>query len=74
MLHIKDVKKGTPAKTDVVKTETTEVGSGEINWKQLFASLDNQKITHYFVEQENFDMPIFESIEKSWKYLNKLGA
>jgi sugar phosphate isomerase/epimerase len=74
MLHIKDVKKGTPTKTDVVKTDTTEVGSGQINWRQLFDSLDNQNVTHYFVEQENFDMPIFDSIEKSWKYLNKLGA
>jgi sugar phosphate isomerase/epimerase len=74
MLHIKDVKKGTPAKTDVVKTETTEVGSGQINWQQLFASVHNQNISHYFIEQENFDIPIFESIEKSWKYLNRLGA
>ncbi len=74
MLHIKDVKKNAGTKTDVVKTETTEVGSGRIDWKQLFASLDNQKITHYFVEQENFDMPIFASIQKSWQYLNKLGA
>jgi sugar phosphate isomerase/epimerase len=74
MLHIKDVKKGTPTKTDVVKTDTTEVGSGQIDWKHLFGSLGNQKITHYFIEQENFDMPIFQSIEKSWQYLNKLGA
>jgi sugar phosphate isomerase/epimerase len=74
MLHIKDVKKGTPTKTDVVKTDTTEVGSGQIHWRELFASLKDQHITHYFVEQENFDMPIFDSIAKSWQYLNKLGA
>jgi sugar phosphate isomerase/epimerase len=74
MLHIKDVKKGTPTKTDVVKTDTTEVGSGQIDWKRLFASLGDQKITHYFIEQENFDIPIFESIAKSWQYLNKLGG
>jgi len=74
MLHIKDVKPGTPTKTDVVKTNTTEVGSGQIKWRDLFASLKDQHITNYFVEQENFDMPIFDSIQKSWRYLNKLGA
>jgi sugar phosphate isomerase/epimerase len=72
MLHVKDVKKGVKPLVDKVETDTTEIGSGQIDWKALFTSLDKSQIKHYFVEQENFDRPIMESVKISHDYLAKL--
>ena len=72
MLHVKDVKAGVKPLVDKVKTNTTEVGSGQINWKALFSSLDKSQIKHYFVEQENFDKPVMESVKISHDFLSKL--
>jgi sugar phosphate isomerase/epimerase len=72
MLHVKDVKAGVKPLVDKVKTNTTEVGSGQIDWKALFSSLDKSQIKHYFVEQENFDKPVMESVKISHDFLSKL--
>jgi len=72
MLHVKDVKAGVKPLVDKVETNTTEVGSGQINWKALFGSLDKSQIKHYFVEQENFDMPVMQSVKVSHDFLSKL--
>ncbi len=72
LLHVKDVKKGVKPLVDKVETNTTEVGSGQIDWKALFGSLDRSQIKHYFVEQENFDRPVMESVKISHDYLAKL--
>ncbi len=49
----------------------TEVGSGVIDWKAIFAKSDVAGIKHYFVEHDQPMMP-FESIQKSYEYLEKL--
>jgi sugar phosphate isomerase/epimerase len=51
--------------------EMTEVGSGIINWKKIFAQSDKAGIKHYFVEHDNPKAP-FESIKKSYEYLAKV--
>jgi sugar phosphate isomerase/epimerase len=61
--HIKDMDKAQP-------TLNTEVGSGSIDFKKLF---DNSKLAgleYPFLEQENFSMDPYQSINKSFKYIN----
>jgi sugar phosphate isomerase/epimerase len=72
MLHIKDVKAGVPMVTDDMgKSVTTELGRGQINWHQVFAAAPKQ-LTHYFVEQEQFERPIMESVRMDYDYLQQL--
>ncbi|PYV46489.1 MAG: sugar phosphate isomerase/epimerase [Acidobacteria bacterium] len=49
----------------------TEVGSGVIDWKAIFAKADLAGIKHYFVEHDQPMMPM-ESIQKSYAYLDRL--
>jgi sugar phosphate isomerase/epimerase len=74
LLHVKDVKKGIKIVLDKTETETTEVGSGQIDWKRLFAACDPKRITNYYYEQENFDRPILDAAKISFDYLSKLKA
>ena len=62
LVHVKDFDKD-----DVM----TEVGSGVIDWKSIFAKADLAGIKHYFVEHDNPAAP-FMSIEKSYQYLKQL--
>lgn len=74
LLHIKDVRKGQRVTRDTFEAQTTEVGSGSIDWKRLFAALDPKHIDHYFVEQENFERPPLEAVKISFDYLSTLGT
>jgi sugar phosphate isomerase/epimerase len=49
----------------------TEVGSGVIDWKKIFAQSDMAGIKHYFVEHDNPQAP-FDSLRTSFNYLNQL--
>jgi len=49
----------------------TEVGSGVIDWKRIFAQSEVAGIKHYFVEHDNPQAP-FDSIRKSFNYLEQL--
>ena len=74
MLHVKDVRKDMHTMTDRVQAQTTEVGSGKIDWKHLFKSMEPGLIKHYFVEQENFERTSLEAVKISFDYLKTLGA
>ena len=74
MLHVKDVTKEARVTVDRLQPETTEVGSGRIDWKKLFKAAKPKRITHYFVEQENFDRSPLESVKISFDYLKGLGT
>lgn len=73
-LHIKDVCKDAKTMVDRVDTQTTEIGSGRVDWPKLFAAMDPQRIRHYFVEQENFERAPLESVKLSFDYLSDLKA
>ena len=73
LLHVKDVRKDLRTTTEL-QSQTTEVGSGKVDWKALFAAADPKHIKHYFVEQENFERSPLESIKMSFDYLSKLGV
>jgi sugar phosphate isomerase/epimerase len=58
---------------DFDKNDTmTEVGSGVIDWKSIFAKSELAGIKHYFVEHDNPTLP-FMSIETSYQYLKRLS-
>jgi len=77
LVHVKDIKKlpaGAEGPTDNPDKDVqflTDVGSGTINWKRIFAQSGKAGIKHYFVEQDNPSDPI-ASIRNSYQYLAAL--
>lgn len=76
LVHVKDLKTlpkitagGAQNYGDTV--DLTEVGSGLIDWKRIFAQSEKAGIKHYIVEHDHPKQP-FESITGSYEYLNKL--
>ena len=72
-LHVKDVRKDLKVTSEMV-SQTTEVGSGQVDWPTIFAAADRRYVEHCYVEQEDFDRDPLESIRISFDYLSKLGA
>jgi len=64
MWHVKDMDK-----TD--SKQQTEVGSGSINFKSIFAKAKLSGLEYFYVEQENLPVPGDENIKKSINYLKK---
>lgn len=62
LVHVKDRKKN---------GEMTDVGSGAIDWKRIFAASDKAGIQHYIVEHDEPKSP-FASIKASYSYLASL--
>jgi sugar phosphate isomerase/epimerase len=77
LVHVKDLKKIPQASASGGQNfgdslpEMTEVGSGIIDWKGIFAHSEKAGIKHYFVEHDKPASP-FESIQTSFGYLQKL--
>ena len=77
LVHVKDIKKlpsvtaaGAQNFGDSLK-DMTEVGSGIIDWKKIFAQSEKAGIKHYIVEHDKPKAP-FDSIQTSYEYLSKL--
>ncbi len=49
----------------------TEVGSGVIDWAEIFRHRERAGIRHYFVEHDRPEKP-FQSVEASFRYLSQL--
>lgn len=64
MWHVKDLDKTRPM-------NQTEVGSGSINFKSIFAKARLSGLEYFYVEQENLPVPGDENIRKSINYLKK---
>jgi sugar phosphate isomerase/epimerase len=73
MLHVKEVRKDLRTTVDKLQSQTTEVGSGKIDWKQVFGAMDPARIRHYFVEQENFERAPLEAVRISFDYLRSIA-
>jgi sugar phosphate isomerase/epimerase len=75
MVHVKDVKQIPSDKNQVnfdgVLPGMTEVGSGIIDWRRIFAASGTGGVQHYFVEHDQPQAP-FESIKISYQYLSRL--
>ena len=63
MWHVKDMDK-----TD--NTKNTEVGNGKIDFKTIYKHAKQSGLKHLIVEQENFTIDPFESIKKSFEYVD----
>jgi sugar phosphate isomerase/epimerase len=69
MLHVKDfdLKKGTE------RPQSTELGHGTIDYRAIFETAkEGGHLTHYFVEQEDFEMPPLEAIKMNAQYMQGL--
>ncbi len=73
LLHVKEVRKDLRVTAELLQAQTTEVGSGKIDWTKLFRAMDAKRVAHYFVEQENFERLPLESVRISFEYLRELG-
>lgn len=62
MWHVKDMDKND-------KNKQTEVGNGSIDFKGIFKEAKLSGLEYFFVEQENYDVSPYDSIEKSIKYV-----
>ena len=69
MLHVKDF----DLKSRKEPLQSTELGHGTIDYRPIFeAAKKGGHITHYFVEQEEFDMPPLEAIKLDADYMRNL--
>ena len=64
LLHIKDMDN-----TD--KRESTEIGKGIIDFQKIFEANNKSGMKYYFLEQESFKIPVFESLAISCNFLKK---
>jgi len=78
LVHVKDMKRlpkvseaGGQDYGDSLKADMTEVGSGIIDWKRIFAQSEKAGIKHYIVEHDKPAAP-FDSIKASYEYLRQL--
>jgi sugar phosphate isomerase/epimerase len=71
MLHLKDLM---PAKPDTNPSEriSTEIGLGTIDYRPIFEAAEATGVRHYFVEQEDFDKPVFEALAIDYRNSNIL--
>jgi sugar phosphate isomerase/epimerase len=72
MLHLKDLKPA-PAGTDPSNRISTEIGYGVVHFRPIFESAKATGIRHYFVEQEDFDKPVFQALAIDYKSSNILA-
>jgi sugar phosphate isomerase/epimerase len=74
LLHIKDLKAGNPPtqELDPRKGLFAEVGHGTIDWKRIFAAALAGGMKHFYVEQDECEIPPLESIKVSCEYLKNL--
>ena len=77
-VHVKDIKQlpkpedAPTAGPDKQMEFLTDVGSGIIPWKDIFANAGKAGIQHYFVEHDN-PKDAFASIKASYDFLSKLN-
>ncbi|MDR3714637.1 MAG: sugar phosphate isomerase/epimerase [Puia sp.] len=62
MWHVKDMD-STPDKS------FTEVGSGIINYKEIFKYKKESGMKRFFIEQDEVKIPVYDSITKSFQYI-----
>lgn len=73
LMHVKDIAP-THVQNTVVKADTTEVGSGVVNWPRVLRAAVASGVEHFAVEQEPpySRMPPIEAARKAYGYLTAL--
>jgi sugar phosphate isomerase/epimerase len=68
--HIKDMEAKKDPSTDLGQEQFfTEVGTGVINYKEIFKLKKLSGMEYFFVEQDQVKLPVYESISKSYQNL-----
>lgn len=62
--HLKDM--------DISKKESTEFGKGGVDIKKLVTSCKKAGMKYFFVEQEEYAVSAFDSLQQDYSYLKKL--
>lgn len=65
ILHIKDMKSRE-------QRLNTEIGKGHIDWKPIVQAGKKYHVDWFTVEQEEFDIPVLQSIQESLQYLRSI--
>ena len=65
LFHVKDMSNG-------ANRESTEIGSGTIDFDTIFAEKEKAGMKYFYLEQESFHMDPFKSIAISYNYLKNL--
>jgi sugar phosphate isomerase/epimerase len=70
MWHIKDMETKKDPSTELGQDQAfTEVGTGIINYKEIFKLKKLSGMEYFFVEQDQVKLPVYESISKSYQNL-----
>jgi sugar phosphate isomerase/epimerase len=72
MLHLKDLKPAAPG-SEPSERVSTEIGLGTVDYRPIFGAAEATGVRHYFVEQEDFDMPVYEALAIDYKNSNILA-
>jgi sugar phosphate isomerase/epimerase len=74
LLHIKDRIAGAPTSyaEDATAEHFTELGKGSIPWPAILTQARQQGIRYVFLDQDRTEMPVLESLQKSFTYLQTL--
>ena len=71
-LHVKDLNVPSEPR-DVLKMDSTEVGSGIVDWRKVLAAAYRAGARQFYVEQEPpFKLDRFDAVAKSYAYLSNL--
>lgn len=75
MLHVKDFQRSLDPVSSAHPPKSAELGRGTTNFTGIFAAAKKSgSIKHYFVEQEEYDMPPFEALQIDADYMKNLNA
>ena len=74
MLHIKDFKATSKPASVVDPPPPAELGRGTLDFHPIFKAAQKANIKHYFVEQEGYDMPVFDALTIDAAFMKSLGA
>lgn len=72
MLHVKDFKHVEKPASTPEPPPAAELGRGTLDYRPVFEAAKKANIKHYFVEQEEFDLPPMESLKIDADYMKKL--
>ena len=72
MLHVKDFKHAEKSASNLEPPPAAELGRGTLNYRPVFEAAKKANIKHYFVEQEEFNLPPMESLKIDADYMKKL--
>jgi sugar phosphate isomerase/epimerase len=72
MLHVKDFKHIEKPASTLEPPPAAELGRGTLDYRPVFEAAKKANIKHYFVEQEEFDLPPMESLKIDADYMKKL--